>query len=101
MNYKTILVTGGAGFIGSNLAVLFKNKYPAIRVIALDNLKRRGSELNLPRLKGRNIEFIHGDIRNPEDLVLQAKIDLMIECSAEPAVLAGFGENPRYIINTN
>ncbi|MGB4521218.1 MAG: NAD-dependent epimerase/dehydratase family protein [Candidatus Omnitrophota bacterium] len=101
MNYKTILVTGGAGFIGSNLAVLFKNKYPAIRVIALDNLKRRGSELNLPRLKGRNIEFIHGDIRNSEDLVLQAKIDLMIECSAEPAVLAGFGENPRYIINTN
>lgn len=101
MRHKTILVTGGAGFIGSNLAVLFKSRYPGIRVIAFDNLKRRGSELNLLRIKEKNIEFIHGDIRNSEDLVLQAKIDLIIDCSAEPAVSAGFGENPRYIINTN
>lgn len=101
MRYRNILITGGAGFIGSNLAVLFKDKYPGIRVIALDNLKRRGSELNLLRLKEKNIEFIHGDIRNPEDLVLQSKIDLIIDSSAEPSVLAGFGENPMYIINTN
>ncbi len=101
MKYKNILITGGAGFIGSNLAVYFKQKYPGVRVIALDNFKRRGSELNLPRLKINQVEFVHADIRNPEDLVFDAKIDLLIECSAEPAVLAGFGQNPLYIINTN
>ena len=101
MNYKTLLITGGAGFIGSNLAVSFKNKYPKLRVIALDNLKRRGSEMNLGRLKNSGVEFIHGDIRNPEDLNLNKRIDLLLECSAEPSVLAGYGENPLYVINTN
>jgi len=101
MNYKTILITGGAGFIGSNLAISFKEKYPKLKVIALDNLKRRGSEMNLPCLRENKIDFIHGDIRNPEDLALEEKIDLLIECSAEPSVMAGFGKNPKYIINTN
>lgn len=101
MTYRTILVTGGAGFIGSSLAVFFKKKYPSVKIIALDNLKRRGSEMNISRLKENEVYFIHGDIRSPEDLVLDAKIDLLLECSAEPSVLAGVGENPAYIINTN
>jgi CDP-paratose 2-epimerase len=101
MNYKTILVTGGAGFVGSNLAVAFKEKYPKTRVIALDNLKRRGSEINISRLKENSISFIHADIRTPEDLALDTKIDLIIECSAEPAVTSGIMGNPLYIINTN
>lgn len=101
MKYKTLLITGGAGFIGANLAVGFKRRYPSLDIIALDNLKRRGSELNLSRLKENGIVFVHGDVRNAEDLVLGKKIDFLIECSAEPAVLAGYGQNPRYIINTN
>jgi len=100
MKYNNILITGGAGFIGSNLAISFKRKYPKLKVYALDNLKRRGAELNLPRLKENNVNFIHADIRNPEDLVLDFNLELMIECSAEPSVLAGL-DNPRYIINTN
>ena len=98
---KIILVTGGAGFVGSNLSIKLKADYPSSRVIALDNLKRRGSELNIPRLRSNNVEFIHGDIRNKEDIEQIGQFDLMIECSAEPSVLAGYNESPAYLINTN
>ncbi|ACI21426.1 NAD-dependent epimerase/dehydratase family protein [Thermodesulfovibrio yellowstonii] len=101
MQYKTILITGGAGFVGSNLAIKFKERYSDIKVIALDNLRRRGSELNLVRLKRYGVEFIHGDIRNREDLESIGYFDLMIECSAEPSVLSGYNESPEYLINTN
>lgn len=101
MKYPTILITGGAGFIGSNLAVYFKDRNPAVKVIAFDNLKRRGSELNLSRLREHGVEFVHGDIRCPEDMAGLNDISLLVECSAEPSVLAGYGDNPAYIINTN
>ncbi|GFK94818.1 CDP-paratose 2-epimerase [Fundidesulfovibrio magnetotacticus] len=96
-----ILVTGGAGFVGSNLAMAFKNRYPGREVLVLDNLKRRGSEYNLPRLADAGIRFVHGDIRNPEDLRFETPIGLLLECSAEPSVLAGFGGSPEYLVNTN
>jgi len=99
---KRFLVTGGAGFVGSNLAIAFRKRYPGADIIALDNLKRRGSELNIARLKEHQIEFVHGDIRNPEDLEFgDRKIDVILECSAEPSVLAGFGGSPGYLLNSN
>ena len=101
MSHHNILVTGGAGFVGSNLAVRLKQRDPSTRVTALDNLKRRGSELNLPRLRAAGIEFVHGDIRCPEDLVFTDDFDLILDCSAEPSVLAGLGVNPGYVIQTN
>jgi CDP-paratose 2-epimerase len=100
MKHNSILITGSAGFVGSNLAVSFKKKYPKIRIIAMDNLKRRGSELNLSRLKEAGVEFIHGDIRSHEDFP-QIDYDAMVECSAEPSVLSGYDGNPLYVINTN
>lgn len=99
--YSTILFTGGAGFVGSNLAIAFKKEYPESQIIALDNLKRRGSELNIPRLQEAGVKYIHGDIRNLEDLEFSYPIELLIECSAEPSVLAGYGESPTYLLNTN
>jgi CDP-paratose 2-epimerase len=100
--YHNILVTGGAGFVGSNLALWLKRQYADATIIALDNLKRRGSEATLPRLRQGGVEFTHGDVRNAEDLRLDArKIDLIVECSAEPSVLAGYGEAPDYLLNTN
>jgi CDP-paratose 2-epimerase len=98
---RTILITGGAGFIGSNLALKLKERYPSYTVIAFDNLKRRGSELNLTDLQENGIRFIHGDIRNPEDLLAAGEFDVMIEASAEPSVTAGLDSDPTYVINNN
>ena len=98
---STVLVTGGAGFVGSSFALRWKARHPGSTVIAFDNLKRRGSELNLPRLKQAGIQFVHGDVRNANDLVQLPHIDALVECSAEPSVLAGYGAGARYVVDTN
>lgn len=95
------LITGGAGFVGSNLAIEFKKNNKDLHVVAFDNLRRRGSELNIQRLKENGVEFIHGDIRNKEDFAGLGENDVIFECSAEPSVLAGFNSSLEYLINTN
>lgn len=98
---RRVLITGGAGFVGSALGLGLAQRYPDWQITALDNLKRRGSELNLPRLKQAGIQFVHGDVRNSEDLDPAAlKPDLILECSAEPSVLAGYA-SPGYVLQTN
>ena len=96
-----ILITGGCGFVGSSLAFAMKKKYGGAKIYCFDNLKRRGSELNVGRLQDFGIEFVHGDIRNPEDIESVGGFDLLLECSAEPSVLAGYNSSPTYLINTN
>ena len=96
-----ILVAGGAGFVGSSLCIRLKEKYPGYTVVALDNLKRRGSELNLADFKQRGIEFVHGDIRNAEDIRAVGAFDVLVEASAEPSVLAGLDDDPTYVIHNN
>ncbi len=97
-----ILITGGCGFVGSGMALDFKERYPNARITAFDNLKRRGSELNLAKLKEHQIEFVHGDIRSKDDLFeLNQTFDLFIEASAEPSVLAGLNGSPDYLLQTN
>ena len=101
--YDCILITGGAGFVGSTLAMALKQCFPQTRIIVLDNLHRRGSELNLVRLAQAGVHFVHGDIRTREDvlaLVPEAP-RLLIECSAEPSAQAGYGGSPDYVIQTN
>jgi CDP-paratose 2-epimerase len=99
--YQSIVVTGGAGFVGSHLALRLRQTYPNATIVAADNLKRRGSELNLPRLREAGVEFVHCDIRNADDLSFpKHEFDLLVECSAEPSILAG-QENPHYVIDTN
>jgi len=101
MEFKRLLITGGAGFVGSNLAILFKKAVPGLIVLAFDSLKRRGSELNIPRLRAGGVDFLHGDVRCPEDFETLPAFDVLIDCSAEPSVQAGVTGSPRYVLNTN
>lgn len=96
-----ILITGGSGFVGSNLCIQLKTKNPAYHIVALDNLRRRGSELNLNRLKAADVEFVHGDIRNSEDLIEIKGVDLIIDASADPSVLSGIDSAVYPLLNTN
>ena len=98
---ERILVTGGAGFVGSNLAVAFKRNRSTATVMVLDNLKRRGSELALERLGASGVEFVHGDVRVSDDLAAVGPVDLLIDASAEPSVHAGYDGNPSYLIQSN
>jgi CDP-paratose 2-epimerase len=82
------------------LAAYFANQSNTT-IVAFDNLHRQGSELALPRLRASDIAFIHGDVRNPEDFDTLPPADLVIECSAEPSVHAGYDGGARYVVNTN
>src|SRR3954470_17704208 len=95
-----VLITGGAGFVGGKLSVALAQRHPDCEIAVLDTRMRRGSELNLPRLREAGVEFLHGDVREPADLKATGSFDAMVECSAEPSVLAGFGD-PSYSVQTN
>ncbi|HOJ32897.1 MAG TPA: NAD-dependent epimerase/dehydratase family protein [Candidatus Hydrogenedentes bacterium] len=97
---EKVLVTGGAGFAGSSLAIALRNR-ANYEVIAFDNLKRRGSELNLARLREHGVQFVHGDVRCMEDLEDVGRVDWILECSAEPSVLAGYTGSPCNVVQTN
>lgn len=97
---SSILVTGGAGFVGSNLALYLKKKHPSVRITCMDNLHRSGSEWNIPMLREMGIDFVQGDIRYPEHFPAEAS-EMILECSAEPSVLAGYDGSPDYLFHTN
>ena len=98
----SLCITGGAGFVGSSLARRYRRHDSELRIVAFDNLKRRGSELNLADFKELNIEFTHGDVRNAADLeALEGDFDLLIDASAEPSAHAGSDGTPDYLIDTN
>ena len=96
-----LLVTGGAGFVGANLALGLHDRHPDWDLVVLDNLRRRGAELNLPRLRQAGIGFVHGDVRLLDDVLEAGGVDAVVECSAEPSVMAGIDGSPDYLVQTN
>ncbi len=90
MHYKTILITGGAGFIGSHVVRLFVNKYPDYRIINLDKLTYAGNLANLKDIEGRpNYEFVRADICDFDtvcSLMQERGVDGVIHLAAESHV---------------
>jgi CDP-paratose 2-epimerase len=98
---RRVLVTGAAGFVGSNVALSLRDRHPEWEVVGLDNLRRRGSELNLPRLRERGVRFVHGDVRERPDLLDLERLDAIVECSAEPSALSGVDGATDYVVESN
>ncbi len=96
-----ILIAGGAGFVGSNLAIYFKQSYPGYDISCIDNLSRKGSALNLPRLQQAGIRFRKADTRFAEQIACNDSIDIIIDAAAEPSVLAGVHDGLDYLVQTN
>lgn len=101
---KTILITGGAGFIGSHVVRLFVNKYPDCRIVNLDNLTYAGNLANLKDIEDKpNYEFVKGDITDADfiqQFFSQHHFDSVIHLAAESHVDRSI-TNPMDFIMTN
>lgn len=101
---KNILITGGAGFIGSHLVRLMVNKYPDYNIINLDKLTYAGNLDNLKDVENKtNYTFIKEDICNKaaiSKILENYKIDNIIHLAAESHVDRSI-TNPLEFVNTN
>jgi len=101
---KNILITGGAGFIGSHVVRLFVNKYPDYRIFNLDKLTYCGNLENLTDIENkRNYQFIKGDIVDNEFITKifeQYRFEGIIHLAAESHVDRSIA-NPMEFIYTN
>ncbi|SHE37137.1 dTDP-glucose 4,6-dehydratase [Clostridium fallax] len=101
---KTYLVTGGAGFIGSNFVLYMLNKYDDIRIINLDKLTYAGNLENLKSLENnKNHVFIQGDICDQElvdGLFKKFDIDYVVNFAAESHVDRSI-KDPEIFVKTN
>ena len=84
-----ILITGICGFAGSTIAKRLLRGHTNLQITGLDNFSRKGSELNISELTNLGIDLIRGDIRSQSDIDGLPKVDWVIDCAANPSVLAG------------
>lgn len=98
---RTLLVTGGAGFIGANFVRYWRDRHPGDGLIVLDALTYAGNRANLDGVA--EVEFVHGDIRD-YDLVLQLlrerHVDTLVHFAAESHVDRSI-RGPDAFIDTN
>ncbi len=90
MSARNILITGGAGFIGSHVVRLFVNKYPDYNIVNLDKLTYAGNLENLRDIEDRpNYTFVRADIADLDEMrrvIREHKIDGVIHLAAESHV---------------
>ncbi len=103
-SFKALLITGGAGFIGSNFIHYIARKYPEYRIINLDKLTYAGNLENLRDIENNpNYKFIKGDICNRklvEEIFKYNKVDAVINFAAETHVDRSI-EDPGTFIQTD
>ncbi len=101
---KSILITGGAGFIGNHVVRLFVNKYPDYRIFNLDNLTYAGNLENLEDIEAKeNYSFIKGDIcdaKYMDELFDKHQFDGVIHLAAESHVDRSISD-PLAFVTTN
>lgn len=100
---KNVLVTGGAGFIGSNFVRLLIDKEPDINIINLDLLTYAGHIANFSDIKSKNYNFENADICNAEkvkEILYKYEIDTIVHFAAESHVDRSI-ESPGQFIQTN
>ncbi len=98
-----ILITGICGFVGSELAKALCAAATSLEIHGIDNFSRSGSWLNRDHLLALGIPVIHGDIRQASDLEALGPFDWIIDCAANPSVLAGVDgkSSSRQLIENN
>jgi CDP-paratose 2-epimerase len=84
-----LLITGICGFAGSTIARELLAHQPGLTIIGLDSLIRRGSETNVEPLRALGIDVRIGDIRDRATIEALPAVDWIIDCAANPSVLAG------------
>ena len=99
-NYK-IIIAGGAGFVGSSVALFLNKNINNSKIYIVDNLIRKGSKLNLKRIENNEIEFINADLSKPSSFRLLPKAKIFIDAAADPSILAGINSPTVNLINNN
>ena len=84
-----ILVTGISGFVGFNITLNLIRSHPDFKITGIDNFSRKGSESNIRTLQNERINLIRGDVRVQSDIDSIPEVDWVIDCAANPSVLAG------------
>lgn len=99
-----ILITGICGFVGSTLARAMLAERSGLDITGIDNLCREGAHQNIPALRAIGVDVRHGDLRVAADLDSLPATEAVIDCAAQPSVLAGTagsGCTPAQLIGHN
>jgi CDP-paratose 2-epimerase len=83
-----VLVTGGCGFVGTNLSLHFASK-TGVSVLAIDNLSRKGVEINAHRLEKAGVEVIRRSVQDSVAYATEWEPDVILNCAAQSSATGG------------